>query len=192
MAETRLAIRSERDGAERLLVEAAQQDPGRFAELYESHFERVYGFVVRRVRDRDEAQDVTSEVFHRALANLGRFEWRGLPFSAWLLRIAANAIVDRGKRAARERELPDPEAGSLVAADGAELAGIDEAEQRAQLFQLVERLPADQRRVLVLRFAEDRSIREIAQQLARSEGAVKQLQLRALQKLREWLGPAHD
>ena len=87
---------------ERLLVEAAQKDPARFAELYELNFERVYGFIARRVGDRDAAEDLTSEVFHKALANLRRFEWRGAPFAAWLLRIAANAITDRGQRAGKE------------------------------------------------------------------------------------------
>ena len=68
------ALRKEAD--ERLLIEAAQKDPARFAELYESNFERVYAYVVRRVGDREESEDVTSEVFHHALANLKRFEWR--------------------------------------------------------------------------------------------------------------------
>src|SRR5439155_24540692 len=62
---------------ERLLVEAAQSDPARFADLYEAHFETVYAFIVRRVRDRDTAEDLTSEVFHKALANLREYEWRG-------------------------------------------------------------------------------------------------------------------
>src|SRR6187549_1060207 len=83
---------------ERLLIEAAQKDPKRFAELYESNFERVYAFIVRRVQDRHEAEDLTSEVFQHALANLSRFEWRGVPFAVWLFRIAANAIADRHRR----------------------------------------------------------------------------------------------
>ena len=168
---------------ERSLIEAAQRDPSRFAELYESSFERVYAFVARRVRDRDVAEDLTAEVFHRALANLGRYEWRGTPFAAWLLRIAANAIADRAHRAAREREvahLDDPEEVSL-----------EEIEYRAQLFRLVDSLPEDQRRVIVMRFAEQRSIREVARTLKRTEGAVKQLQLRGLQGLRARLGKAH-
>ena len=80
---------------EKLLIEAAQQDPRRFAELYEANFERVYAFIVRRVPNRTQAEDLTSEVFHHALANLSRFEWRGVPFAVWLYRIAANAIADR-------------------------------------------------------------------------------------------------
>ncbi len=72
---------------ERLLVEAAQKDPGRFADLYEYHFDRIYAFIARRVRDRYEAQDLTSEVFHQALANIKRYTYRGVPFSAWLFRM---------------------------------------------------------------------------------------------------------
>src|ERR1700719_2040497 len=85
----RLAKESGQEPDEQRLIEAAQKDPARFAELYEINFERVYAFIVRRVQDRIEAQDLTSDVFHQALANLGRFEWRGTPFAAWLFRIAA-------------------------------------------------------------------------------------------------------
>jgi RNA polymerase sigma-70 factor (ECF subfamily) len=167
---------------ERLIVEAAQKDPARFAELYELNFERVYRFIARRVGDRDAAEDLTSEVFHKALANLRRFEWRGVPFAGWLLRIAANAIADRGQRAGRELAVDDPpEVGEEANAD----VDLEEVEQRARLFRLVEQLPADQRRVIAMRFAEEKSIREIAEELGRTEGAVKQLQFRGLQNLRE-------
>ena len=95
------------DPDERQAIEAAQKDPARFAELYERNFERVYAFIARRVRDRNEAEEVTSEVFHQALASLPQFQWRGVPFAAWLFRIASNSIVDRSKRAAREQQLPE-------------------------------------------------------------------------------------
>ena len=175
------------EAAERLLIEAAQRDPSRFAELYERNFERIYAFVVRRVGDRDAAEDLTSDVFHQALASLPRFEWRGVPFAAWLFRIAANAIVDRSKRAARERDLPPPDEPPDESPD----MGLEEIEHRARLFRLVERLPADQRRVIVMRFAGQKRIREIADELGRTEGAVKQLQLRGLQNLRARLSDEH-
>ena len=174
---------------ERLMIEAAQHDPSRFAELYESNFHRVYAFVARRTADREEAQDVTAEVFHQALRNIGRFQWRGVPFAAWLLRIAANALADRWQRSARNVEIPSdgpmedhPEAASE--ADG--------LERRAMLFQLVDRLPPDQRLVIVRRFVDQRSVREIAQELGRSEGAVKQLQFRALETLRSKARTDHE
>jgi len=169
------------DLTERLLIEAAQKDPSRFAELYENHFERVYAFIARRVGDRTEAEDLTSEVFHQAFANIARFEWRGAPFAAWLFRIARNAIIDRAKRAAREAE----HSPNL---DIPTESGLEEIENRARLFRLVDGLPEDQRRVIDMRFAEEKSIREIATALGRSEGAVKQLQFRALQNLRARAG----
>lgn len=175
---------------ERLAIAAAQRNPARFDELYEANFERVYAYVARRVRDRDAACDVTAEVFHRALANLARFEWRGVPFVAWLLRIAAHAIVDRAARVAREERVagePDlPDVDAIPALD------LADAEERAHLFRCVDALPSDQSRVIMLRFAEDRSIREIAATLGRSEGAVKQLQFRGLQALRVRLSGRHD
>jgi len=168
------ALKEETD--ERFLVEAAQRDPRRFAELYELHFRRVYAYVLRRVERREEAEDVTSEVFHHALAKIKSFEWRGVPFSAWLIRIAANAITDRWKRVSRESDDPVPE--------DVEDTDAKDIEQCAALSQLVQGLPADQRRVVILRFVEQKSIKEIASELQRTEGAVKQLQFRALEKLR--------
>src|SRR2546421_5927343 len=91
---------------ERLLIEAAQKDPKRFAELYETNFERVYAFIIRRVQDRHEAEDLTSEVFQHALANLSKFEWRGVPFAVWLYRIASNAMADRWRRGSKQRPTP--------------------------------------------------------------------------------------
>jgi RNA polymerase sigma-70 factor (ECF subfamily) len=172
-----------REVDERLLVEAAQKDPGRFGELYQAHFERVYAYVVRRVGDRDAAEDLTSEVFHKALASLPRFEWRGIPFAVWLYRIAANAIASHFERSAREAALPaDPEPEQVV---------IEEVEHNARLFRLVDQLPADQRRVIRLRFGAEKSIREIARELERTEGAVKQLQFRALKNLRAQMSDTH-
>ena len=163
---------------ERQLIEAAQHDPGRFAELYEMHFERVYAYIARRVRDRSTAEELTAHVFHQALANLPKYNWRGVPFAAWLFRIAANSIADRANRAARESSLPSTEAGVSAEPD------MEKIEMVSQVYKLVDELPWDQRHVLRSRFAEEKSIREIAQQMSRSEGAVKQLQFRALQNLR--------
>jgi RNA polymerase sigma-70 factor (ECF subfamily) len=175
---------------ERRLIEAAQSDPSRFAELYENNFHRVYAFVARRVSSRDEAQDVTAEVFHQALRNIGRFQWRGVPFAAWLLRIAANALADRWQRAARGLEVSAEEAE--MENDRSHIDAAAEVERRAMLFQLVDRLPADQRLVIHRRFVEQKSVREIAQELGRSEGAVKQLQFRALETLRSQIRSGHE
>jgi len=167
---------------ERLLIEAAQNDPSRFAELYEQNFHRVYAYVARRVCDRMEIQDLTAQVFHKALANLGKFKWKGAPFCAWLYRIASNVIADQAKQKAREStDQLNPSAESSTATD------LEAVERRARLFSAVGKLPEDQRRVIEMRFADEKSIREIAGELGRSEGAVKQLQFRALENLRNRL-----
>ena len=164
---------------ERTLIEAAQKDPGRFAELYEENFDRVYAFVARRVGGRQDAEDLTAHVFHQALAGLPRFEWRGAPFAAWLYRIAANAIADHFNEKSREAH---------VASEAIVTEPAEDIERRAALFRSVDRLPPDQRRVVVMRFTEGKSIREIAREIERSEGAVKQLQWRGLQTLRTQMG----
>ena len=168
---------------ERLLIEAAQKDPARFAQLYDDNFERVYAYVSRRVQNRSDAEDLTAEVFHQALAKIAQFKWRGVPFSAWLYRIAANAIADRWQRAGREK-------GSPVADDPPDISGRgnpEDLERQARILRLVGELPHDQRRVIQMRFAEEKGIREIARELKRTTGAVKQLQFRGIQNLREQL-----
>jgi len=169
----------ERDPDDRVLIAAAQHDRSHFAELYEQNFDRVYAFIARRAASREEAQDLTAEVFHQALASLKGFKWQGAPFIAWLYGIAAHVLAEHWHRMGRNAE-------QLV--DDWDQGGSDEIERRAILAELVESLLPDQRTVIVRRFIEQRSIREVAQELGRSEGAIKQLQLRALENLREKLG----
>ncbi len=160
---------------ERRLIEAAQHDPARFGELFERHARRIYAFVAVRVGNRSEAEDLTSEVFHLALKNLKQYEYRGLPFSAWLFRIASNVIAQHGRNMSRESGVPLEDEPAIDA----------DAERRAVLFQLVSTLPEDQQRVIALRYAEQKSMREIADELQRTEPAVKQLHYRAIENLRK-------
>jgi RNA polymerase sigma-70 factor, ECF subfamily len=118
-------------------------------------------------------------VFHQALANLKRFEWRGIPFAAWLFRIAANLISDRWQRSGRE--VTDEEGVESAQVSPGE---IEKVERRATLFRLVDSLPSEQKRVVVLRFVDQKSIKEVAREIRKTEGAVKQLQFRALSNLR--------
>src|SRR6266404_3647960 len=153
---------ADREAEERRLIEAAQREPARFADLYEHYFELVYAYVARRVRDRNEAEDLTAEVFHRALRSLPRFKWTGAPFAAWLFRISANMIVDRAQRAARERTIGNDDDVPQTQLRQSQQADLEQSERRASLFRSVDQLADDQRRVLVMRFAEEKSIREIA------------------------------
>src|SRR5262245_65405503 len=116
---------------DRLRIEAAQRDPSRFGELYEEHFYRVYAYIARRVGDRHQAEDLTADVFREALAGIGKFEWRGVPFAAWLVGIASHAVADYWKRSGREM---GNRASEFEAAVPAEL------EHKAVLVPLVARL----------------------------------------------------
>ncbi|HEX3145317.1 MAG TPA: sigma-70 family RNA polymerase sigma factor [Pyrinomonadaceae bacterium] len=173
---------------ERRLIEAAQQERARFADVYERYFELVYGYIARRIRDRALTEDLTSEVFRKALTNIDRFKFTGAPFGAWLLRIASNLMADRAKRNAREERNSDSSvtAEQIIGASAGESQQLqlEQAERRAWVIQMVDELPEDQRRVVRMRFAEEKSVNEIAAALGRSEGAVKQLQFRAFQNLR--------
>ena len=170
----------EAETEERVLIEAAQRDPRCFGALYEANLEGVYAYVLSRLSDRLEAEEVTADVFHQALANISHFEWRGKPFIAWLLRIASNAIADRYHALRRLQQIESE--------DFEELGSEDETERRAMLAQLLNTLPSDQRAVLVQRFIHQHSIRDIAREMGRTDGAIKQLQLRGLLKLRERMG----
>src|SRR6185295_13078931 len=145
----RLGKLSEAD--ERRLVEAAQRDRAHFGAVYEKYFEFVYAYVARRVRERAATEDLTSEVFRKALANIDRFKWTGAPFGAWLLRIAANLIADRAKRDSREATSGEP-ALSAALNSPADLSGkesqqsqLEHAERRAWVIRMVDELPDDQR-----------------------------------------------
>ena len=157
-------------------IAAAQRDPAEFADLYENNFARVYAFIARRVPSRQDAEDLTAEVFHEALRTLARFEWQGVPFAAWLLGIASNRLADRWRRVGKQPEVSEN--------DWDETGIDDRREENLMLFQLVDELPPDQRLVISRRFIEQKSLKEIARELRRSEGAIKQLQFRALQNLR--------
>jgi len=191
MAVRRPAQKPAPQGAdERLLVEAAQGDPAKFDALYELHFDRIYFFLVSRVHDRSAAEDLTSEVFHKALANLPSYEWRGAPFAAWLFRIASNALADQYKRAAREIPSSDDTQNPDAHPDLSSL-DLEAIDYHARLFRLVDNLPTVQQRVIRERFVEQRTIREIATRLEKTEGAIKQLQFRALQTLRAQMEGGH-
>ena len=169
---------------ERRLVEAVQGDPARFVEIYDRYFHRVWAYVIRRTGNHADAEDVTSEVFRKALEHLPRYQSRGTPFVAWLLRIAANALATRWQRATREASEPSEYFAEIAETNG-------ELERRAMLFELVARLPHVQRMVIELRFVEGLSLAEVAARLGKSEGAVKQLQRRAIEQLKATWETSH-
>jgi RNA polymerase sigma-70 factor (ECF subfamily) len=169
------------------LVAQAKRDREAFGRLYDRYVDQVYQFTYRRVKDHPVAEDITARVFFRALEQLPRFEWRGIPFGAWLIRIAANLIHDHHGDAQRRASWPEwTEAGTALAAGAPSLEEQYSSRQTAsRLWQEVAALPVAEQQVLVQRFSRDMSLHDIAIELGRTEGAVKQLLFRAVKRLRQ-------
>ena len=175
---------------EALLVERARTDPDAFAHLYDLYVERVYRFAYRRLGTHEDAEDVTAQTFYHALERLERYEWRGLPFGAWLFRIARNALVDRhraGHGPLSLDELSD-DGSEPAGTEGGPDAGILAREETDGAWAAVATLPPLQRRAVTLRFGRDLSHAEVGVIIGRSEAATKQLIYRAMKTLRAQLG----
>jgi RNA polymerase sigma-70 factor (ECF subfamily) len=168
---------------ERQLVLAAQRDRAAFAPLYERYVDQIFAYVFTLTRDRELAEDVTAATFAKAMEELPRFEWRGVPYSAWLYRVASN-LVARSKRRPGWIELD----ARLASDDDGPLESLERHGREEEVRNAVAALPEDQRQAVVLRFGGDMRNREIAEIMNRSEGAVKLLTFRALTSLRKRLG----
>ena len=171
------------------LVARAKHDLEAFGCLHGRYVEPVYHFAYRRVKNHAVAEEITARVFHRALEQLARFEWRGIPFGAWLMRIATNLIHDHNGHTQRHISLQDwvDDGAGIVGADPSVEAAYTARQTADVVWQAVAILPRVHQQVLVLRFAREMSIREIARAMGRSEGAVKQLLFRAMKRLRQRL-----
>ena len=160
----------------------AKEDPSAFGELYELHFQRMYRFVYSRVQDRAVAEDVTSEVFMKALRSIGRYQDTGRPFSAWLYQIAVNAVADRY----RSQRPTDDIDEQYQLSDGASLEETAaRRDEIRRIWRLIEDLPDQQRTALILKFQEDMKIEDIAVAMGKSPGAVKLLVHRGVTRLRQ-------
>ncbi len=162
---------------------ARNGDRAAFAELYDTYVDSVYRYVLYRVREPSDAEDLTSEVFTRAFANIHRYRWQGKSFLAWLYTIGRNAITDRRRR---ERPTIDLDSAYGVAEDGP--SAHDHAvhgERVVAMRSAVKFLTVEQQEVLRLRFEQDMSSRQVARALGKNEGAIRALQFRALGRLRK-------
>jgi RNA polymerase sigma-70 factor (ECF subfamily) len=172
------------------LVEQARREPAAFTALYDRYVEPLYRYAYRRAGSHAEAEDVTAQTFRRALEALPAYESRGLPFSAWLFRIAHNALVDGYRAAGRTVSLDGLGEGGWEAADASrrsplELAVLDD--EAGAVWRAVAALPPLQRRAVTLRFGRDLSHAEVGGIIGRSEAATKQLIYRAMLTLRRRL-----
>jgi RNA polymerase sigma-70 factor (ECF subfamily) len=169
--------------AERLLIEAAQRDRAAFAPLYERYVDQIFAYAHTLTRNRELAEDVTASTFAKAIEELPRFEWRGVPYSAWLYRVAANVVA----RQARRPAWLDLDEHQPVETQSPEQI-VEQRDREATVRDAVATLPDDQRQAVLLRFGGDLRNREIGEIMGRSEGAVKLLTFRAMTALRKQLG----
>ena len=176
---------------EQSLVHRAQQrDEEAFTQLYEAHFDKIYRYVALRIGDRIEAEDMTQQVFLKALQSISSFKWKGIPFSAWLFRIAHNQVVDYLRKKTKQATVPVDE--SLVSSDSNPQLMAEHRLDIEQLISATKRLTEAQREVIGLRFAGELSVAQVAKVMGKSQGAVKALQHSAIVALRKALLVAED
>lgn len=174
---------------DRPLVDAARAgDESALAELYNLYFPRVYRYILARTGNPYEAEDLTEEVFLRMLDAIDRFQWRDAPFSAWLFRIAHNAVISQRRRdGARGRSAPLSEALPIDNEGPEEL--VENRITLNEVMRAAQTLPETQRQVIALRFGAGLSVAETARAMGKGEGNVKVIQHKAIAKLREMLAP---
>lgn len=173
---------------DRALQLAAQGDQDAFGVLYERYIARIYNYIYYRTGLESEAEDLTAKVFHRAYNHIGSYKNTGVPFSAWLYRIAHNLVANWHRDNSRKKEVPledNPEADRETEHPEAELI---RSQQLDNLMRILRRLTAERQQLIILKFVEDLSNAEIGVIMGRSEGAIKSLYHRTLNSLRDDVG----
>jgi RNA polymerase sigma-70 factor (ECF subfamily) len=171
-----------------VLARASQGDKEAFGELYERYTERIFNYVYYRTGNVHDAEDLTARVFQRAMNHIHSYTDRGVPFSAWLYRIAHNLVANWHRDRSRKQEIPIDDLPVLpTKADHPETTLV-RTEEQDSLLRLIRRLPSERQTLLILKFVENLSNAEIGQIMGRSEGAVKSLYHRTLLSLRDEIG----
>jgi len=171
---------------ESLMRRAQRRDPEAFTQLYEAYFDKIYRYIAIRIGNEMEAEDMTQQVFLKALRSIPSFRWRGISPSAWLFRIAHNQVVDYLRKKTKQATVPIDKLPVIASDDNPQLM----AERRVDIEQLVSatgQLTEAQREVISLRFAAELSVAEVSKVMGRSQGAVKALQHSAIVALRKVL-----
>jgi len=169
-----------------LIQRARQGDQDAFAQLYENHFDKIYRYVILKIGNMAEAEDMTQQVFVKAYESISSYRWQGIPFSAWLFRIAHNQMVDFVRKASKKQTIPFDESLPVLSDSNPE----HEVEVKMEMEKVVlasRKLTKAQHEVINLRFAGGLSIAEVAKTMRKSEGAIKALQHSAILALRKTL-----
>ena len=171
---------------EDLVQKAIEGDQAAFTLLYDEYFNKVYRYVLTQVKNQSEAEDLTQEVFIKALHAIGSYKQKGAPFASWLFRIARNNIIDFWRKQKGKKTTSIDEAASLASEDDP----VDMTERRSEAALLADALkliPQAQKEVVSLRFVSGLSIAEVAQVLGKKEGTVKALQFNGMVSMRKIL-----
>jgi RNA polymerase sigma-70 factor (ECF subfamily) len=167
------------------LENAVQGDADAFSVLYERYVTRIYNYIFYRTGNPYDAEDLTERVFLRALGHIQTYNNRGIPFSAWLYRIAHNLVANWHRDNSRRKEVPlDDQKNLHLKIDHPELAMVISQDQE-MLLKVIRGLPEERQQLIILKFVEHLSNAEVAMIMGRSEGAIKSLYHRTLQTLRE-------
>jgi RNA polymerase sigma-70 factor (ECF subfamily) len=173
---------------EDVLAQASQGDKDSFGMLYERYVDRIFSYVYYRTGNQHDAEDLTARVFQRAMNHIRNYTDRGVPFSAWLYRIAHNLVANWHRDRSRRQEIPLNDLPVLTAKGDHPERNLVRSQEQDALLRLIRHLPPDRQSLLILKFVENMSNAEIGQIMGRSEGAVKSLYHRTLLALRDQLG----
>jgi len=168
---------------EQTLVEAAKKDAAKFAVLYDKYYEQIFRFIYQRLDDKEQAFDSTQQVFVKALEKLSKYEFKGVPFSSWLYRIASNEVVDvfRAEKAQRTVNIDSVSVYGII--DEIQESKIDEYHDK--IVGIIANLPEDELQLIEMRFFEKRAFKEIAEILEITENNAKVKTYRILEKLKK-------
>ena len=171
--------------SESALVKRAKRDPAAFGLLYERYIDKIYSYIYLHTSSRQDAEDLTSRTFHQALTNIRRYDERGVPFAAWLYRIAHNLVANWHRDRSRKPQAALDDWLKWLMRSSPSPADV--AEQNSEMDALraaFQKLPTDRQQLLILKYGESLSNLEIGRALHRSEGAIKSLLYRTLEELR--------
>ncbi|HSM71923.1 MAG TPA: sigma-70 family RNA polymerase sigma factor [Anaerolineales bacterium] len=173
---------------EEVLALASQGDRDAFGQLYQRYVERIFNYVYYRTGNTHDAEDLTARVFQRAMNHIHNYTDRGVPFSAWLYRIAHNLVANWHRDRSRKQEIPLDDLPVLPAKGNHPERSLVRSQEQEALLKHIRKLPPERQNLLILKFVENMSNAEIGKVMGRSEGAVKSLYHRTLLALRDQVG----
>jgi RNA polymerase sigma-70 factor (ECF subfamily) len=173
------------------LIERAKTDKEAFGELYELYVDRIYNYVYYRTGNVEDAEDLTARIFFKAMQHIGNYHDRGVPFSAWLYRIAHNLVANWHRDRSRRKIISLDDIVQWQAPEKGPEFVTQLMEDKDALLAAIRRLPADRQELLILKFVERLSNAEIGEIMGRSEGAIISLYHRTLLSLRDDLQRSH-